>query len=607
MVISIIFVFLHKELSTKTVRIKTMMIRTFLLAIAFILSGSSTVLAAVDYSNDKDYKMLYDAMHHAFNDGDSAKFYPALEALQKYLLDKEDLHGYYTQRCNEIVFQMNRQRIYEAYKLARELSKELREKKVDTEMYMAMNMMGHINRYCGNKEEAKENWREVLKLMEENGYYSSMPSIYMNIVNVALDDSVEEADSLLEAAKIIALKHCPERVFDIETRRTLSYYYRGDYDKFLKGYEAYKKGVAEGKSSVHGRSIEVYHEALLGHTDEAVKMAREELGDEGMDAISIIYEKAGRWEEAFHALKQQTEASDSIDNVVLTNSMMGIRDEMMIYEAERKTARNQFYMMSAVIILLTLLATALFYITQSRRRHLKELKKAYAQALESDKMKTAFIQNISHEVRTPLNIISGFSQVIADPDLNAGFEERREIAMMTQKNARLITTLIDEMLLISLNDNSEATKKDNTVEVNKLMRYLLQEMKPNISTKTELRYESTLPDDFNFLTNEFQLRIIVNALVDNAIKNTPEGSIILKADRPSDDLLTLVVEDTGCGIPAKEAEHIFERFVKLDTFKEGIGLGLPLCRMLIEKLGGSIRLDTSYTKGARFVVTLPIS
>ena len=584
-----------------------MMIRTFLLAIAFILFGSSTGLAAVDYSNDKDYKMLYDAMHHAFNDGDSAKFYPALEALQKYLLDKEDLHGYYTQRCNEIVFQMNQQRIYEAYKLARELSKELREKKVDTEMYMAMNMMGHINRYCGNKEEAKENWREVLKLMEENGYYSSMPSIYMNIVNVALDDSVEEADSLLEVAKIIALKHCPERVFDIETRRTLSYYYRGDYDKFLKGYEAYKKGVAEGKSSVHGRSIEVYHEALLGHTDEAVKMAREELGDEGMDAITIIYEKAGRWEEAFHALKQQTEASDSIDNVVLTNSMMGIRDEMMIYEAERKTARNQFYMMSAVIILLTLLATALFYITQSRRRHLKELKKAYAQALESDKLKTAFIQNISHEVRTPLNIISGFSQVIADPDLNAGFEERREIAMMTQKNARLITTLIDEMLLISLNDNSEATKKDNTVEVNKLMLHLLQEMKPNISTKTELRYESTLPDDFNFLTNEFQLRIIVNALVDNAIKNTPEGSIILKADKSSDDLLTLVVEDTGCGIPAKEAEHIFERFVKLDTFKEGIGLGLPLCRMLIEKLGGSIRLDTSYTKGARFVVTLPIS
>ena len=584
-----------------------MKIRTFLLALSIWLFGSSTVLAqAVDYSNDATYKELYNAMHHAFNDGDSAKFFPAVKALQQFLLDNKDLHGYYTQRCNEIVFEMNQQRIYEAYKMARELSQELREKKIDKEMYMAMNMLGHINRYCGNKEEAKENWREVLRLMQEHGYYSSMPSIYLNIVNVALDDSPEEADSLLEVAKQISQKYSPERVFDIETRRTLSYYYRGDYDRFLKGYEEYKKGVAEGQSSVHGRSIEVYHEALLGHTDEAIKLAREELGDEGLDAITIIYEKAGRWEEAFHALKEQTATSDSIDNVVLTNSMMGIRDEMMIYEAERDVARSRFYMMSAVIILLALLTIALFYITQTRRRHLKELRKAYDQALESDKMKTAFIQNISHEVRTPLNIIGGFSQVIANPDIDPGIEERREIARMTQKNARLITTLIDEMLLVSLNESTEGAKKENQIEINNLMRGVMKEAESNLSSKTKIQYDTTLADDFTILTNEYMLKIIVNALVDNAAKNTPKGTIVLRATKPSDDELDLIVEDTGCGIPAAEAEHIFERFVKLDTFKQGIGLGLPLCRMLIEKLGGTVRLDTSYTQGARFIVTLPI-
>ena len=585
-----------------------MKIRTFLLALSLWLLGSSTVFAqAVDYSNDKTYQKLYKAMHHAFNDGDSAKFFPAIEALQQYLFDRNDLHSYYTQRCNEIVFQMNQQHIYEAYKLARELSKELREKKVNKEMYMAMNMLGHINRYCGNKEEAKENWREVLRLMQEHGYYSSMPSIYMNIVNVALDDSIEEADSLLDVAKNIAQEHCPERVFDIETRQTLSYYYRGDFDRFLKGYEDYKKGVAEGKSSVHGRSIEVYHEALLGHTDEAVKMAREELGDEGLDAITIIYEKAGRWEEAFNALKKQTATSDSIDNVVLTNSMLGIRDEMTIYEAERDAARSRFYMMSAVIILLALLAVALFYITQTRRIHLKELKKAYNQALESDRMKTAFIQNISHEVRTPLNIISGFSQIIANPDLEANGDERREIARMTQKNARLITTLIDEMLLVSLNENSEEAKKENLVGINKLMRSVKKEAEGNLSTNTIIQFDTTLADDFTVLSNDYMLSIILNALVDNAVKNTPDGIVTLKASKPSDNELILAVEDTGCGIPAAEAEHIFERFVKLDTFKEGIGLGLPLCRMLIEKLGGTVRLDTTYTEGARFIVTLPIS
>ena len=584
-----------------------MKIKTFLLALCILfLSGNTVFAQAVDYSNDATYKELYNAMHHAFNDGDSAKFFPAVKALQQYLIDKKDLHGYYTQRCNEIVFEMNQQRIYEAYKMARELSQELREKKIDKEMYMAMNMMGHINRYCGNKEEAKENWHEVLRLMQEHGYYSSMPSIYLNIVNVALDDSPEEADSLLEVARQISLKHCPERVFDIDTRRTLSYYYRGDYDKFLKGYEEYKKGVAEGKSSVHGRSIEVYHEALLGHTDEAIKLAREELGDEGLDAVTMIYEKAGRWQEAFHALKKQTAAKDSIDNVVLTNSMMGIRDEMMIYEAERDAARTRFYLMSAVIILLALLTIALFYITQTRRRHLKELRKAYDQALESDKMKTAFIQNISHEVRTPLNIIGGFSQVIANPDIDPGIEERREIARMTQKNARLITTLIDEMLLVSLNESTEGAKKENQIEINNLMRGVMKEAETNLSSKTKIQYDTTLADDFTILTNEYMLKIIVNALVDNAAKNTPKGTIVLRATKPSDDELDLIVEDTGCGIPAAEAEHIFERFVKLDTFKQGIGLGLPLCRMLIEKLGGTVRLDTSYTQGARFIVTLPI-
>ena len=585
-----------------------MKIKTFLLTLSILLFSNNTVLAqAVDYSNDKTYKELYNAMHRAFNDGDSTKFFPAIQALQKYLYDKDDLHGYYTQRCNEIVFQMNQQRIYEAYKLARELSKELREKKIDKEMYMAMNMLGHINRYCGNKEEAKNNWHEVLRLMQEHGYFSSMPTIYMNIVNVALDDSTEEADSLLEIAKQISLKHCPERVFDIETRQTLSYYYRGDFNRFLKGYAAYKKGMAEGKSSVHGREIEIYHEALLGNTDKAVKMAHEELGDEGLDAVTIIYEKAGRWEEAFHALKKQHVASDSIDNVVLSNSMMGIRDEMMIYEAERDAARSRFYMMAAVIILLALLVVALFHITQTRRRHLKELKKAYNQALESDKMKTAFIQNISHEVRTPLNIISGFSQVIANPELDTNIEERREIARMTQKNARLITSLIDEMLLVSLNESSEEAKKENLVEINTLMREVMKEAEGNISTKTTIQYDTTLADNFTILSNEYMLKIIINALVDNAVKNTPEGAIVLKASKPSDNELALTVEDTGCGIPADEAEHIFERFVKLDTFKEGIGLGLPLCRMLIEKLGGGVRLDTAYTKGARFIVTLPIS
>lgn len=582
-----------------------MTIRSFLLAIAILLM-CSVGRAADKYDKDSVFQALRSSVHHAFNDGDSARFFPAVKALEKYLYDKNDLHGYYTQRCNEIVFLMNMQRIIEAYKLAQALSKELREKKVDKEMYMAVNMMGHINRYCGNKEEAKKNWFQVLKMMEEEGYYSSMPPIYMNIVNVAIDDSPEEADSLLERAKAIAKQYSEERVFDIETRQTLSYFYRGDMQKFADGYKAYKEGVAKGLSSVHGHTMEVYYQAYLGHTDEAVAMARREMGDEGGEAIPMIYERAGRWKEAYEAYKEETAASDSIDNVVIMNSMQGISDELHLYELERMASRNKLIMLSLVIGLLLLLVGALVYIVQTRRRHIKQLKIAYERALESDKMKTAFIQNITHEVRTPLNIISGFSQVISDPDLDVGLTERKEIAITMQKNTRLITSLIDEMLILSLTESSETIEKADKVEINDLLRDFLQENESLFNTDTKLQFKSSLTDDFTIQTNENLLKNIINALIDNAAKNTQKGFVTLKADRLDDEAIEFIVEDTGCGIPEDEAEHIFERFVKLDNFKEGIGLGLPMCRTLAEKLGGSIRLDTTYKGGARFIVTIPI-
>ena len=165
------------------------------MAICLTIVGT-IVQAADDYKTSAEFLALRDSMHHAFNDGDSARFYPALKNLQDYLLQQGDLQAYYTQRCNEVIFLMNQQHIYEAYKTAQQMTQELREKKLDNLMYMALNMMGHINRYCGNGAEAKKNWYEVISIMEKNGYYSSMPSIYMNIVNVALDDSIEEADSL---------------------------------------------------------------------------------------------------------------------------------------------------------------------------------------------------------------------------------------------------------------------------------------------------------------------------------------------------------------------------------------------------------------------------
>ena len=582
-----------------------MKITKILIAIVLLL-GTNNIQAKVDYTHDAKYKVLRDSMSHAFNDGDSARFYTHLTNLQNYLLEHNDLHGYYTQRCNDIIFEMNRQKIFEAYTKAQELSKELREKKLTKEMYMAVNMMGHINRYCGNKEAAKKCWYEVVEMMKKNGYYESIPPIYMNIINVAIDDDAQEALDLMDKAKEIAKKYSPDRVFDIETRKTLTYYNSGNIAKFLEGYKVYKEGEKKGLSSVHGRSMEAYYLAATGQVDEAIEYAKRELGDEGADAIPMIYERAGRWEEAYKSFKKESLLGDSIDNVVLTNSMQGIQEQVELYEAEKKAATLRTTALLGAVFMLTLLIIALVYIVQIRKKHLEELRKAYNKAMESEKMKTAFIQNVSHEVRTPLNIITGFAQVMANPDLAGDPEERKNIATMMQKSTRQVTVLIDEIIGLSLIESTEKMRKEDNANINKMLRGLQIEYQDYVNAGTTLNVETELPDDFTLTTNENMLRRILACLMDNAVKYTEKGTITLKAQQENDQL-KLTVTDTGNGIPTEEAEHIFDRFVKLDNFKEGIGLGLPLSRRLAEQLGGKVELDTTYTDGAQFIVTLPIS
>ena len=580
-----------------------MSIKHILLALSLLLAVTSA--KAGDYKQSPEYLALRDSMHHAFNDGDSVRFFPALKALQDYLLEQGDLHAYYTQRCNEIIFQMNRRKIFEAYMLGRKLSMELTDKGLESEMYMAYNMLGHINRICGNNKAAKRNFYRVIDMMEKQGYYESMPPIYMNIVNVEMGDDPEEAKILLTKAEEIAKKYAPERVFDIVTRRTISYFNSGDTQKFLEGYKEYKKGVAEGKSSVHGRTMEIYYLATIGETDEAVQLARKELGDDSDDVVTMIYEKAGRWKEAYHALRKSSIANDSVNNVALANSMMGIRDQLAINEMENKSTRTRIIALSIGIVLLGLLVMALVYIVFSRRRHIKQLNKAYHKALESEKMKSAFIQNVSHEVRTPLNIISGFSQVIADPELTETMEERQHMAEMMQKSASQITNLIDEIIGLSLIETTDKINKDDTIQVNSVLRAVINDYQGKVTNETEMKMDSQLHDEFTILTNKNMFARIISALVDNAVKYTADGLITLKASSDGKNL-NISIEDTGVGVPIQEAENIFGRFVKLDSFKEGIGLGLPLSRKLAEQLGGTVALDTSYTNGARFIVTLPL-
>lgn len=571
--------------------------------LALLLTIVSVSAGNDDYKKSKEYQTLRDSVFHSFNDGDSARFYVAVKMYQDYLLEQDDLHAYYTQRCNEIVFELNRQHVFEAYKLARQLSKELAERKLDKEMYMAYNMMGHIYSYSGNKESAKRCFWEVIHRMEKEGYTESIPPIYMNLVNIYIDEDPEEALRLIDKAESIASGISPERVFDIETRRTLAYYLMGDQKRFLEGYKAYREGVEKGLSSVHGRKLEVYYLAQQGKTDEAIRLATES-DDDPYETQAELYSKAGQWENAFHALECARKENDSINSVILSTSMQGIQQELRNIELQRQADRRRTYLIAAVAGMLLLLVIALSYIILSRRRHIRQMKAAYQRILESDKMKMAFIQNVSHEVRTPLNIISGFAQVIADSDYEITQEERQHISGMVMTNTRVITTMINEVLEMS-NVDAIVIDKTKSTNCNGALHNIISHFCKDFNISDNMvRLETTLADDMTISLEELTLQRILFPLLDNAVKNGGDQPIKVKAWNENGRLM-LTVEDRGCGIPAEEAEHIFERFVKLDTFKNGLGLGLTYSRTVARRAGGDVNLDTSYPgPGARFKVMI---
>ena len=577
-----------------------------LFGVVLMLLSVINIHAADDYKETPEHLTLRDSMLHAFNDGDSARFFRHVKNLQNYLLEKNDLHAYYTQRCNEIVFLLNRQSVIEAYKLATTLSQELLQRKLDKEMYMAYNMMGHIYNYSGNRENAKECFWEVIHRLEKSGYQESMPPIYINLVNVEMSlNNTDEAMKLIDKAAEIA--DSPQRLFDIETRRTLLYYSLGDMEKFNEGYLAYKEGKAKGLSSVHGRELEVYYTAGQGRIDEAINMAMKDLAPtEGYEVIIKIYERAGLWQKAYEYLKLENKATDSINTIILSNSMQGIQNEMKVHEADRKASRYFIFGLLATIVLLILLLLAMSYIYNSRRRHMKQLERAYQHALESDKMKAAFIQNISHEIRTPLNIINGYAQVLSSPDFDLSASERKDISQTMMKNTNDITSLVNETLELSSTETGVIAEKKDKVQLHRLIGDEMHKLQKLTGNKLQMNYHSSLAPDYELMTSEVLLRRIIDTLIDNAIKNTPEGSITVSTS-VANDILTISVEDTGTGVPEGEEEHIFERFVKLDDFKKGLGLGLPLCRALCRRLEGNVVLDKSYQgPGARFVVTLPL-
>lgn len=236
-----------------------------------------------------------------------------------------------------------------------------------------------------------------------------------------------------------------------------------------------------------------------------------------------------------------------------------------------------------------------------------ELTEANERARAADVAKTQFIQNMTHELRTPLNAISGFSQVLSMTD-DMSAQEKKEMAGYIVDNTNIMTMLIDDIINSSAMDRNEYEVIIGDAECGQICRDSMATAEYRLQRGVKMRFKPSMPLPYSFRTDARRVQQVLVNLLTNACKHTVRGEIRLGCSLTEvPGMLSFSVEDTGPGIPASEAEHIFERFVKLDSFVQGTGLGLSICRQIAHALGGSVYLDTAYTGGARFVFNIPLS
>lgn len=336
----------------------------------------------------------------------------------------------------------------------------------------------------------------------------------------------------------------------------------------------------------------IYKEALLEKADLLVKMGNKE-------------EAYGQYGKVFSYIKTSFEKNypKEIDRLCTR-----FQADQLAYQNERdRIVSMRFYLAGIIvsvlflIFLLVLGWKKIFRLKRSQMRQ-EAMKEKAVQAIQRKNM---FLSNMSHEVRTPLNAIVGFSAVLTDEDESFDDESRREFSEIIKVNSFQLLKLINDILDFSDFENDNITFNIRTHDAVKLCNEVVETVMASRKLEVEMRFDTDL-SVLMLDTDDARLRqVLINLLV-NATKFTEQGSIVLELKMADAGTALFSVTDTGCGIPPEKQHLIFERFEKLNDFVQGSGLGLSICQLIVKYMNGKLWVDSGYTRGARFCFTHPL-
>lgn len=317
-----------------------------------------------------------------------------------------------------------------------------------------------------------------------------------------------------------------------------------------------------------------------------------------------------QYEEATKLYKELGDKVISEYEEINSHKVNDLRKTYSIDELEFANSQhqNRILLMALIVlpIFIVIAALSVIYLKKQRKRLMQsqqKLQQAQEVVQKSIQNKSLFISNMSHEIRTPLNALAGFSEIMITPGIDT--DTRKQCYEIIQLNSKLLINLLNDVIDISCLDltNMKFNLKEN--EAVSLCEGVIQTVDGIKQTQAAMSFETDLPE-LKLETDTFRLhQVLINILI-NATKFTKTGSITLRLSLNAKGMAEFSITDTGCGIPLDKQPAIFGRFERVDEKSQGTGIGLSICQLIIERLGGEIWIDPEHTNGSRFVFTHPL-
>ena len=457
--------------------------------------------------------------------------------------------------------------------------------------------MSNVLQRKGRLEEAEKILEELEKTLYQEPDYPTDFFFCIEKTNFAIShghlsqDYLDEANIWLHKMDSIYQLH-PEKFYRFHLDYTTAAYYRamGNWDKqyWKQALDIYSKLQAEysgNKRSTYYRwtSLEkIYLCKIQGMAMEACRIYQELYPPIDTLASQSYIRQINTIKAKYQVDKAET-ASNNEYNKIITSILVGTM---------------------ALVTLFVLLAILLKRQREKVKLSTQKLATSRINAENAMRAKSVFLSNMSHEIRTPLNALSGFSSLLTEEGLDD--ETRRQCNEVIQQNSELLLKLINDVIDLSSLEFGKlqfCIAQHDAVSICKNVIDTVNKVK---QTQAELTFTTEL-EEMPIETDDSRLQQVLINLLINATKFTPQGSIVLKLEKETDDTVLFTVTDTGCGIPKDRQTNIFQRFEKLNENVQGSGLGLSICQLIIEHIGGQIWIDSEYTEGSRFCFTHPIS